>query len=326
MRSELDLKNGIELAETELDVRVLQRSMASSAVLELVLGALDESDLPLWQPGAHVDFLLPNGFVRQYSLCGQPLDAKHWRFGVLKEESGRGGSAYIHDQLKSGDVIKLRGPRNNFYYVRGKPALFIAGGIGITPLLPMVRVAAADKTPWRMVYGGRSLSSMAFVDELARLRGLLTVRPEDEYGLLKLDEIVGHLGHDEQVYCCGPEPLIAAVEDRCKGGGALNQLHVERFKAIADASTSTVFDVILRKSGKKVRVDAKQSILEAVEGAGVHPPFSCREGTCGTCETKIVRGSAYHRDAVLSPDEKMAGKTMMICISRSVGSEIELDL
>ena len=311
------------MSEIELAMCVLQKTMASSSVAELVLGAVDGSELPAWKPGAHVDFLLPNGLTRQYSLCGRIEERKRWRFGVLREEKSRGGSAYIHDSLRLDDVIRVRGPRNNFAYREGEPALFIAGGVGITPLLPMARAAALHGTPWRMVYGGRTRDSMAFVDELSQFGGRLSLCPQDEYGLLDIEQLAKGMAPGEQIYCCGPEPLIAAVERAF--AGLADQLHIERFKAEAGTQQNFAFDVVLRASNKTVRVSAEESILEALEKNGMNPPFSCREGTCGTCETVILRGRPDHRDVVLSPAEKQAGQTMMICISRSLDPEIELD-
>jgi ferredoxin-NADP reductase len=312
--------------EAEISVRVVDRYHASSTVLAVVAAAAEGGPLPDWQPGAHADFLLPHGIIRQYSLCGDRRDRSHWRFGVLREENGRGGSAFIHDALQMNDVFSLRGPRNNFRYIPAVRYRFIAGGIGITPLLPMLHAAAADGVPWRLFYGARSRAAMAFTDELAQFGGQVVLRPQDQCGILDLDDILAGLEIGDRVYCCGPEPLIAAVEDRFKRGLA-GTLHVERFKTTADLSLSNLpLTVTLRRSQKTISVGANESILEAIERAGISPPFSCREGTCGTCETAILGGKPLHRDVVLSEAEKASGKTMMICVSRSSDALLELDL
>jgi ferredoxin-NADP reductase len=304
----------------------VKRSYVSSTVLALEVAALDDAALPPWDPGAHVDFLLPNGLVRQYSLCGRLGDVR-WRFGVLREENSRGGSAFIHDHLKERDVITLRGPRNNFQLVKTPSYLFIAGGVGITPLIPMIHVAAAQRVPWTLFYGGRSRAAMAFTDELSQLGSQAVLWPQDQCGLLDLDRIFAGAMGDQQIYCCGPEPLIAAVEDRCRADRRLGSLRVERFTAVADPSIENrALTVVLRRSNKTVHVGADESILAAIERAGARPPFSCREGTCGTCETTILAGRPDHRDAVLTQAERQSGKTMMICVSRSRDPVLELDL
>jgi len=314
------------LQEPEFEVRVVDRYHASSTVLTLVVRTANGGPLPGWEPGAHVDFLLPNGLIRQYSLCGLPEAPDRWRFGVLREENGRGGSAFIHDQIKRDDPIKIRGPRNNFQYIRGAPSLFIAGGIGITPLLPMIYAAAASGVAWRLYYGGRSRKAMAFTDELGQFGDRVALRPQDESGLLDLDRILTGLTEGERVYCCGPEALISAVESRFKSGRP-GSLHVERFAApTASPVGNAPLTVVLRRSRKTLAVSADQSILEAIEEAGIRPPCSCREGTCGTCETTVLDGRPEHRDAVLSEAEKCSGKTMMICVSRAKDPILELDL
>jgi ferredoxin-NADP reductase len=313
--------------EPEFNVRVVKRDLASSTVLALEVAALDDASLPSWDPGAHVDVLLPNGLVRQYSLCGRRDDVRRWRFGVLREENGRGGSAYIHDHLKERDVMRLRGPRNNFQLVKAPSYLFIAGGVGITPLLPMLHAATAERVQWTLFYSGRSRAAMAFTDEIAQFGSQAVLWPQDRCGLLDLDRILSAPNTDSHVYCCGPEPLIAAVEGRFRANGRLDNLHVERFKAAEDPSRENrVLSVVLRRSNKTVQVGANESILEAVERAGLRPPFSCREGTCGTCETSVLKGGVDHRDAVLSEAERQSGKTMMICVSRCKDAVLELDL
>ena len=185
--------------------------------------------LPSWAPGAHVDVILKEGLERQYSLCGDPADAARWRLAVLREPESRGGSAHVHDHIKAGDRIEVRGPRNNFGLEPADSYIFIAGGIGITPILPMVRQASDLDADWVLVYGGRKQASMAFVEELATYGDRVILWPEDHRGLIDLPRFLGTPRDDCKVYCCGPEPLIEAVTDRCAAwpDGAL---HVERFR------------------------------------------------------------------------------------------------
>lgn len=273
--------------------------------------------LPEWTPGAHVSLDLGQGLVRQYSLCGDPADRSAWRIAVLREEAGRGGSAYVHDVLAVGDKVPVSAPRNNFALVGADSYLFVAGGIGITPLLPMIACADRRGADWRLTYGGRTRASMAFLDELAAYGDRVLVRPQDETGLLDLSELDGA----PTVYCCGPEPLLAAVEARCPAG----TLHVERFTGVT-AGEGDEFEVVLDRSGRTLTVPAGRSILEVVEEAGIAVLSSCREGTCGTCETEVRAGVPDHRDVLLTPDERAAGETMMICVSRARGGKLVLDL
>jgi ferredoxin-NADP reductase len=301
------------------------RGAAAAGVVAVTLRAADDRLLPQWSPGAHVDLVLGPDLVRQYSLCGDPADRRAWRIAVLREAQGRGGSGHVHDRLDVGARVRVRGPRNHFP-LRAAPAyLFIAGGIGITPILPMVAEADAAGADWRLLYGGRQRASMAFLDELARYGDRVAVRPQDETGLLDLDAVLATPRPDTLVYCCGPEPLLAAVEQRC-AAWPTGALHVERFTAKPVDGPDDGFEVILGHSGRTVAVPAGTSILKAVEATGVTVLSSCQEGTCGTCETGVLEGRPDHRDSVLNAEERAAGDVMMICVSRSLDPRLVLDL
>ncbi len=229
----------------------------------------------------------------------------------------------MHDVLTAGQLIEVQGPRNHFELVEAPRYLFIAGGIGITPILPMIEQAAAAGRDWRLVYGGRTRASMAFRAELEQ-RGNVEIRPQDEYGLLDLPALFAGLDDDTAVYCCGPEPLLAAVEAHRTTGS----LHVERFAPKPDAAQGPrhEFEVELAQTGTVLRVPADQSVLEVVERAGVSVLSSCQEGTCGTCETIVLDGTPDHRDSVLTAEEQDCGDAMMICVSRSRSARLVLDL
>jgi ferredoxin-NADP reductase len=224
--------------------------------------------------------------------------------------------------------VRVRGPRNHFTLVDAPRYLFLAGGIGITPILPMVAAAEAAGADWRLVYGGRTRASMAFRDRLEeRHPGRVDVRPQDETGLLDLASLLDEPAEGTAVYCCGPEPLLAAVEERCAAWPA-GALHLERFapKAGADDGPREAFEVELAQSGTTLTVPADRSILEVVEEAGVGILSSCREGTCGTCETGVLEGVPDHRDSVLTSEEQAENDAMMICVSRSCSARLVLDL
>ncbi|QNP69135.1 oxidoreductase [Streptomyces roseirectus] len=308
----------------EAELMVHQLDSPAEDVRVLTLRHPLGEPLPAWEPGAHVDLVLGPGLERQYSLCGDPADRSEWRIAVLREVAGRGGSAYVHGELAAGDKVRVRGPRNHFPLLPSPRYRFVAGGIGITPLLPMLAAAEASGAEWTLLYGGRSRRSMAFTGELEKYGERVTVAPQDETGsLLELGPVLDELPGDTLVYCCGPGPLLDAVESRCPAGA----LHVERFQPKEQpAGEGREFEVVLERSGLTVTVGADVSVLDAVRAAGVDALFSCTEGTCGTCETDVLEGDIDHRDSVLTQEEQEAGESMMICVSRCKGKRLVLDL
>jgi ferredoxin-NADP reductase len=308
---------------TETELVVAGRESAADGVLALTLRDPLGRELPAWEPGAHVDLVLGPGLERQYSLCGDPADRTAWRIAVLREPAGRGGSALVHDQVDVGDKVRVRGPRNHFRLEPAPRYRFVAGGIGITPLLPMLAAAEAAGAEWSLLYGGRTRASMAFTRELARYGDRVTLAPQDETGLLDLAAVLDGAGEGTLVYCCGPGPLLDAVEERCPAG-----LHrVERFQPKPrQAEEAEEFEVVLARSGRALTVAPDVSVLDAVRAAGVEVLYSCTEGTCGTCETDVLEGAPDHRDSVLTEEERAAGDTMMICVSRCRGARLVLDL
>lgn len=298
--------------------------------LELVDPAGDKLDE--WEPGAHLDLVLPVGeaMVRQYSLCGDPSDRLAYRVAVLREPAGRGGSAYVHDRLRPGDLVRVRGPKNHFRLIDSDEYLFVAGGIGVTPLLPMVEAVRTRGLPYRVLYGGRTSASMAYVDRLRQHGDRVTVWPQDTHGLLDLAGALGEPRAGLAVYCCGPEPLLQAIE-ALTADWPEGTLHVERFAApVAAPQTTAVaagaFEVVLNRSGRCLPVAADQSLLDVLVEAGAPVLSDCREGICASCETAVVSGDVDHRDFVLSDAEKRAGTVMMPCVSRAAGARLVLDL
>jgi ferredoxin-NADP reductase len=313
--------------EPEQTLLVTAREDAADGVVALTLRAPDGAPLPPWAPGAHVDLLLTPELTRQYSLCGDPADRGAWRVAVLREAAGRGGSDHVHDRLRPGDAVRVRGPRNHFELGSAARYLFIAGGIGITPILPMLAAAQAAGADWRLLYGGRTERSMAFTSELAGHGARVQLRPQDRYGLLDLAAYLAEPTDDTLIYACGPEPLLQAVEQHAahwKPG----VLRTERFtpKEAGEPVLAGDFEVVLARSGKTLRITPGRSILQAVEDAGVAVLSSCREGTCGTCETDVLEGRPDHRDSLLTEAEREACDTMFICVSRSRDPRLVLDL
>lgn len=309
-----------------LSVLVRQVRWEAAGVVSVELCAPGGTELPPWRPGAHIEVTLPTGIVRQYSLCGPPGERSRYRIGVLRERGSRGGSEYVHAFLRPGQMVRIRGPVDNFGFGRGKSFLFIAGGIGITPILPMVHQAAAWGVPWRLVYGGRAAVSMAFLDELAEYGERVRLYPQDKVGLIPLGEWLGRPRDDVDVYACGPGPLLAAV-DQAAARWRPGAVRTERFKARAKPSRrNTEVTVVCARAGRTVTVPADRSILGALEDAGLPVTGSCREGLCGTCETAVLDGLPDHRDDILSEQDRAAGDRMFICVSRAAGPRLVLDI
>ncbi len=306
-------------SEVELDVVVTARRAEADSVVGLTIALPDGGALPAWSPGAHVEIDVPGGWVRHYSLCGDPADAAQWRIAVLREADGRGGSRVLADEVGEGTRLRIRGPRNHFPLHPAPRYVFVAGGIGITPVLPMLRAADAAGADWVLHYGGRTRASMAFLDQLTGDR--VRLHPQDEVGLLDLDALLGAVGPDTLVYCCGPTGLIEAVERR-----GLPNLHVERFTAEPVDLAGDSFEVVCDRSGVTTTVPDGTTVLEALRAAGIDVLTSCEEGICGTCETTVLDGEPDHRDHLLTDEEQAAGETMMICVSRCRGPRLVLDL
>jgi cytochrome P450/ferredoxin-NADP reductase len=320
-----ETRTSLREREGDLVVRAVDR--VADEVTALTLADPNGAALPPWTPGAHIDLMLEPGLVRQYSLCGSPSDSGTIRVAVLKSPDSRGGSAFVHDRLQPGSAVRVRGPRNHFPLVKSDRYLFIAGGIGITPLLPMMAEATAAGADWALVYGGRSRASMAFTAELAPYGDRVTIVPQDELGFPDLDALLGRPRDDTLVYCCGPEGLLAAVEQRCAAWPA-GALHVERFaaRAVDPDAADRPFELVLARSGQTMTVPADRSVFDVVQEAGVSVLGSCHEGICGTCEQTVLGGDVDHRDSILNADERSRSETMMICVSRCRSDRLTLDL
>ncbi|MGI5500088.1 PDR/VanB family oxidoreductase [Lentzea sp. CA-135723] len=302
-----------------MNVTITARTTVATGVVALTLKSAD--DLPPWRPGAHVDVTLPNGLTRQYSLCGDPAD-QEWRIAVLLEPSSRGGSSWIHSEALEGTTLTVSEPRNLFDLVAAERYVFVAGGVGITPILPMIAEAERSSIPWTLWYGGRSRSTMAFTDDLEALGDRVHLVPGDTGGRIPVAEVLGTPEAGTAVYCCGPAPMVEAVEDACRAWEP-GALHVERF--VADTPRDgDAFEVHCAVSGVDVRVEEGVSVLDALLEAGVEADYSCTQGFCGTCETRVVEGVPDHRDDYL--DHSAPVDTMMICVSRSRCGRLVLDL
>jgi ferredoxin-NADP reductase len=308
----------------ELRARVRSLSWESDDVVSVEFEGLD-APLPSWSPGAHIDLVVAGAPVRQYSLCGDPASPRY-RIAVLREARSRGGSKAVHERLRPGDVVGIRGPRNHFALEDAPEYLFIAGGIGITPILPMLRAVSASGARWRALYLGASTTRMALLHEVASIDaagGTVVVHPRDELGRADLAaEIPRH--PSALVYACGPEGMLSAVMAVLPVESG--RLRVEYFSApVIEYEAGGPFAVRLARTGVEVTVEPDQSILEVMRAAGVEVLSDCEEGICGSCETHVIEGEIEHRDFVLTPQEKAANDCMMVCVSRAACPLLVLD-
>lgn len=321
------MQTGATTALQPATLQVAHKAVVAEGVVSLTLATPTGERLEDWTPGSHIDLILPNGLTRQYSLCGDRFDPFAYRVAVLREPASEGGSAFIHEGLSVGDVIEVGAPRNNFPLVPSESYLFVAGGIGITPLLPMVNQADLLGVDWRLLYGGRRRDSMAFLDELSVYGDRVVIAPEDEYGMLDLPGYLGEPRPGVPIYGCGPAPLLAALAGSCSEWPR-HTLRIERF--LAERASASVrdasFEVELARSAITVTVTPDVSILEAVNRAGVGALSSCRRGVCGVCETAVLAGRPDHRDALLDEDEQDINDCLYICVSRSRDQRLVLDL
>jgi ferredoxin-NADP reductase/predicted amidohydrolase len=306
----------------EREVLVADRRHIADGVAGLTFVAPNGGLLPLWVPGAHIDLVLPTGEVRQYSLCGDPASGRY-DIGVLDVVGGRGGSRWIHEHLHAGDRIRIRGPRNHFAFDPTRAPLFVAGGIGITPIRSMVARAHALGLDWQLVYGGRNLGAMAFVDELRELDpSRVHLVPQDSAGVVDLEAVVAKAPADGVVYACGPGPMLTALET-LMGESSSAPLRVERFTAVPREPTIDVaFAIDLVRSGRRLEVPAHRRALDVLLEAGVVVDNACRSGVCGSCALRVLDGRPDHRDS-LPADAR--GETMMVCVSRALTATVTLD-
>ncbi len=319
---------------SELCLRVVGVRAEARDVMRLELADPDGRLLPSFEPGAHIVLKLPNGIARSYSLLNDCRERDRYVLGVGRSETSRGGSAYVHAELRNGAEIRCDAPANNFrlrddagHYV------FIAGGIGITPILSMIRWCEAMARSWQLAYAVRNRSRIAFYEELAGYGDKVRFHCDDEHGgPLPVAHCMAGLAQHSQVYCCGPAPLMQAVKD-CGAGLPEDALHFEWFSApsqvpatAADVPAGSGFWIDLARSGRSFFVPETQTILEVLENNGHEVPFSCREGVCGTCETAVCGGEPDHRDYIYPESQRPALRSMLVCVSRAHSDRLALDL
>ncbi len=318
--------------QTDKTIEVLLRSITYEAddVISLDLRPLAAQTLPAFTAGSHVELQLRNGLSRNYSLANPQHERHRYCVAVQNEQTGRGGSRFIHEALRAGDILPVRPPRNNFALVEAAEcSVLVAGGIGITPIWCMVQRLAELGRSWKLFYAVRSRSRAAFLDEILALNSgpNINLHFDDEMDgtFLDPDAVVRDAAPGTHFYCCGPLPMLAAFE-RATAGLPAEAVHVEYFAAKEPVAVTGGFDVVLARSGRSVFVPDHSTILDALVAAGIAVEHSCLEGVCGTCETKVLEGIPDHRDVVLSARERASNRTMMICCSGSKSARLVLDL
>jgi vanillate O-demethylase ferredoxin subunit len=288
--------------------------------------AVGDSALPGFAAGAHIDLHLPNGLVRQYSLCNPQGETHRYVVGIKRDAASRGGSSYIHDELRVGSLVQVSAPRNHFaLHEEARHTVLIAGGIGVTPIACMAQRLQALRASFEIHYSVRKREEAAFLDVLPRDALHLHVDAENGNRPLPLPDIVGRSPQDAHLYCCGPGPMLDAFEAACSGRPA-GFVHLERFSAAAPAAADGGFSVQLARAGRSVFVPKGCTILDALRQEGVDVQASCEQGICGSCETRVLSGRPDHRDALLSEEEKKSNQVMMVCCSGSQDPVLVLDL
>jgi len=289
---------------------------------------LDGADVPPFTAGAHVDVNLPNGTIRQYSIASSQTDCSRYLLGVKLEEKGRGGSRFLHEQVRVGHVLKIGLPRNHFpLNEQAAMSVLIAGGIGVTPMLCMAERLRSLDRPFRLHYAVRTRGEalLAHIDEDDE-RIDLHIDVEQDGRLLDIAAIVAAAPADAELYCCGPAPMLDAFEQACASRPP-KHVHIERFSAEGNvAAADGSYTVELAKSKRTITVQAGQTLLQALQAAGLTVKISCEQGICGTCETRVLAGTPDHRDMILSDEEKASNETMMVCCSGSLSPTLVLDL
>jgi len=317
---------GSELGADGIGVAVRQLRWEADGVVSVQLQPRRGELLPAWEPGAHIDLLLPTGIQRQYSLCGPVGERSYYRIGVRRERTSRGGSEYVHAFLRPGQQLTVAGLRNTFELHPAASYIFVAGGIGITPILPMLRQAESWGLDWKLLYGGHTAASMPFADELGGYGKRVSFYASDADGRIPLGEHFARVQPGAKIYACGPAGLLSALQDATAHWPA-ESLHLERFKPRKrTASADAPVEVVCAASDRTVNVEAGQSILAALDDAGVKVPSSCRSGICGACETAVLEGVPDHRDDILSEPERAANDRMFICVSRAQTPRLVLDV
>ena len=313
-----------------VSLAVSQKRAVAQGIVLFELRHPEGDALPAFTAGSHLTVVTPSGVRRNYSLCGNPADTRAYAIAVKRDAGGRGGSISMADDLQQGDTIQVSAPRNNFELApRARSFIFVAGGIGITPVYAMMKhLHGSGDAPFKLYYCTRDAEGTAFMDELTQADYASAVKLHHDHGdpgkAFDFWPVFEKPQAGVHVYCCGPRGLMDAVQDMT-GHWPPGSVHFESFGVDGRAfAENRPFSVRLARSGTQVEVGASQTLLEALRASGCQVTSSCESGTCGSCRTRLLSGVAEHRDMVLQDDEKQ--DQIMVCVSRSAGTELVLDL
>lgn len=316
-----------------LEVVVKSLTHEAEGVIAIELISANGDPLPPFSPGSHIDVHLPGGLCRQYSLTNNSAESDRYCLGIGLAPDSRGGSKHIHQKIGVGDRLRVGSPRQLFGMDDAATEhVFIAGGIGITPILSMIQWCESMRRPWKLLYCVRSRARAAYLWQLSEYRSRVLLHiDEDSDKRPNIHDFITSASLGSHVYCCGPSPLMQLVETCAKDAGLHNdQMHFERFSVPVAAedkiSTDRAFDVVLSRQGIRLNVLVGRSILETLEDHGIDMPHSCREGLCRSCEVHLLEGDVDHRDYVLNDQERLSNGSILICVSRAKGHELVLDV
>lgn len=310
-----------------LQLRIKSAVWEAPNIVSYELRSTDGKDLPPFTAGAHVDITLGNGLVRSYSLVNAQSERHRYMIAVQKDRQSRGGSKWIHQNFRAGEIVPVSEPRNNFALIEdAEKSVFLAGGIGITPMLSMISRLTVLERDWELIYCSRTRASTPFLETLERSpRVRLNFDREPGGAMLNIAEMVEAASASSHLYCCGPAPMLEAFAAATKGLQR-ERVHVEYFTAAEPPATEGGFTVVLAKTNREIEIPPGKTILAALDESGIAVPHSCTEGVCGTCETRILEGIPDHRDRILTDTQRASNKTMMICCSGSKSDKLVLDL
>ena len=313
-----------------LQLRVHSITYEATDIVSFELRSPSDAELPEFTAGAHVDLQLPGGLIRSYSLVNPQQERHRYVIGVNRDAASRGGSRFMHDSVKAGTILAVTPPRNNFrLFEDARESIFIAGGIGVTPIMCMLERLTELKRPWTLHYCARTRQNAAFLSRLTELQSAGTLHLNFDHGsaanMLDVASVVTAAPADAHLYCCGPLPMLDAFERACASLPS-ERVHVEYFAAKEAPAAEGGFVVELARSNKVIPIARGMTILEALLAAGVDAPYSCMEGVCATCETKVLAGIPDHKDLILTKEERAANQVMMICCSGSKSDKLVLDL
>jgi tetrachlorobenzoquinone reductase len=314
-------------ADGLIDVRLTAIRYAARDTNLYEFVPLDGKPLPGYEPGAHIDVHLPNGIVRQYSLLEAEPDPTRYVIGVKRDPASRGGSRYVHDELRVGKSLRISAPRNNFSLVEdASHVVLFAGGIGITPIWCMVQRLEKLGRSWKLYYACRSRADMAFLHTLEAMTSSQFHFDDESAGkFLDVASIVAATPKDAHLYCCGPTPMLKAFEAATAEWPA-DHIHVEYFTPKQEAAKTGGFVVELARSGQEFVIPEGKSILQVLLDAGVDVDYSCELGICGACEQRVISGTPEHRDAILTEEEQASNTKVMICCAGCKSERLVLDL